>query len=257
MFGMSGVFPMVIECDYSLWIGDEGVDFISSDHPRADCMLGPLSNSCFVSACLEMRGDEKKVFEVDYFSPEDSRSEGVATTVGSDLDVWVPFVLGSYDQEEEDDRNTCVTVPYSDLLVLKYTKREKWWMLSLNSLSDSDLDCDSETERRVKREEKGTEQGGPATCYIAVGCQQQMPWTHVTFNGKGTDDVRHNLVKDEHLYDQTSATDTFKHKKLRVWIAPATELNQAFHKLHFEWVEDEDDAEDEKGMRRREGRAGE
>ncbi|KAF5363082.1 hypothetical protein D9758_012628 [Tetrapyrgos nigripes] len=68
-------------CGYSLRIGDKIVDsIVVQSNWHADYMMGPLPNSCFVSVCLELRGDEKMGFEVDYLSPEDSRSEGVATT---------------------------------------------------------------------------------------------------------------------------------------------------------------------------------
>ncbi|KAF5363088.1 hypothetical protein D9758_012624 [Tetrapyrgos nigripes] len=138
-------------------IGDKGVDSIVDGAPCADYMLGLLPNSCFVSACLEMRGDEKTGFEVDYFSPDDSRSEGVATTVGPDLCLSVPLKFGSYELqgtlnslENWSDRFTSVTVPHSDFLVLKYTR----W---LSSSEEKEEEC-SETERRVKGEM--TEQGG-------------------------------------------------------------------------------------------------
>ncbi|KAF5363083.1 hypothetical protein D9758_012621 [Tetrapyrgos nigripes] len=228
---------------YSLRIGDKIVDSIVDTNLHADYMLGPLPNSCFISVCLELRGDKKMGLEVDYFSSEDSRSEGVATTVAPDLDFSVPSKFKSYDLEEEECRNPepfrYVTVPHSDFLVLKYTKREKRWKLSL----------DSEIERRDKREEKGTEQGGPPTCYVAVGCHQLMPWTHITFNGKSTDDLRDNLVEDERLDRQTSATANINNRKLRVQIGPATKLSRASHQLHFEWVKDESDADDEKELR--------
>ncbi|KAF5363049.1 hypothetical protein D9758_012648 [Tetrapyrgos nigripes] len=252
-----------IKWDYSLQIGYKRVDFIDNMQSAADYMLGPLPNSCFVSVCLEMRGDEKKVFEVDYFSPEDSRSEGVATTVGPDLDLWVPSEFKLYVEEKGQiwERFRCVPVPHSDFLVFKYINQER---LSSNSDSDSetdldldsetDLDSDSETdsemERRDKRKGRGIEQGGPPTFYVAVGSHQSLPWTHITFNGKSTDDVRADIQSmKEDLYGQTSGTATINHSKLRVQIGPATELNQATHQLRFDWVEDEDDAVDEKKIR--------
>ncbi|KAF5363024.1 hypothetical protein D9758_012652 [Tetrapyrgos nigripes] len=200
--------------------------------------------------CLEMRGDEKMGFEVDYFSPEDSRSEGVATTVGPGLEFLVPPKFQSYDLEEEEERRSWepfrrVTVPHSDFLVLKYIEREKWRWFS----SDLDLysEADSETERRDKRKGKGTKQGGPLTCYVAVGSHQSLPWTHITFNGKSTDDVRADIQSmKEDVYGQTSGTATINHSKLRVQIGPATKLGRESHQLHLEWVEDEDNAVYEK-----------
>ncbi|KAF5363021.1 hypothetical protein D9758_012657 [Tetrapyrgos nigripes] len=251
---------------YSLQIEDKHVDSIGYQRPAADYMLGPLPNSCFVSVCLEMRGDEKKVFEVDYFSPEDSRSEGVATTVGPDLEFLVPSKLKLYDLEEEEECRIrepfrSVTVPHSDFLVLMYTKQERF-SLDLDSDSetdsevewetdsDSDSEADSETERRDKRKGKGTKQGGPPTCYVAVGSHQLLPWTHITFNGKSTDDVRADIQSmKEDLYGQTSGTATINHSKLKVWIGPVLMLGPESHQLHFEWVKDEDDAVDEKKIR--------
>ncbi|KAF5363018.1 hypothetical protein D9758_012654 [Tetrapyrgos nigripes] len=231
---------------YGLRIGDKSVDSIDNSCPAADYMLGPLPNSCFVSVCLEMRGDEKMGFEVDYFSPEDSRSEGVATTVDPGLEFLVPSNFKSYDLEEEEERRSWepfryITVPHSDFLVLKYIEREKWRWFS----SDLDLysEADSETERRDKGKGRGIEQGGPPTFYVAVGSHQSLPWTHITFNGKSTDDVRADIQSmKEDLYGQTSGTATINHSKLRVQIGPATKLGRESHQLHLEWVEDEDNA---------------
>ncbi|KAF5363040.1 hypothetical protein D9758_012636 [Tetrapyrgos nigripes] len=236
---------------YSLQIGDKSVDSIDNSCPAADYMLGPLPNSCFVSVCLELRGDKKKVFEVDYFSPEDSRSEGVATTVGPDLDFLVPSKFKSYELEEEHQSwgsFRCITVHQSDVLVLKYTTWEKQWFT--RDLY-SDLETDSETERRDKRKGRGTKQGGPSTFYVAVGSHQSLPWTHITSNGKSTDDVRADIQSmKEDLYGQTSGTATINHSKLKVWIGPASNLGSVSHQLHFEWVKDESDAVDEEEMKR-------
>ncbi|KAF5363052.1 hypothetical protein D9758_012645 [Tetrapyrgos nigripes] len=232
---------------YSLQIGDKRVDSIDMSS-AADYMLGPLPNSCFVSVCLEMRGDEKQVFEIGYLSPEDSRSEGVATTVRPDLDFLVPSKFESYGSEEEHQSwgsFRCINVPQSDFLVLKYIEREKWWC------SETEREGDSETERRDKRKGRGIEQGGPPTFYVAVGSHQSLPWTHITFNGKSTDDVRADIQSmKEDLYGQTSGTATINHSKLRVQIGPATVLNQATHQLRFDWVKDESDAVDEEEMKR-------
>ncbi|KAF5362838.1 hypothetical protein D9758_007136 [Tetrapyrgos nigripes] len=254
-------WPFHTRLSYFLSIGDEEVDTIVDDyndgfdtikdyHLRADYMLGPLPNTgCFVSACLEMRGDEKKVVEVDYFSPEDSRSEGVTTTVRPDLGFWVPSTFGSYELEGRrrymphsqvveynTDNTTLVEVPDSDFLVLEYTAPQHF------------LRNELEAEQRDKR--KGEE--GPTTFYVAVGCHQSVAWTHITFEGESTDDVRANLdsIKDL-LYDQTSATDASSHIKLKVWIGPATQLDSVFHKLRFEWVVDEDEEDEAVDAKRR------
>ncbi|KAF5350749.1 hypothetical protein D9758_010379 [Tetrapyrgos nigripes] len=218
-------------------------------HPRADYMLGSLPNSCFVSACLEMRGDEKNLVEVDYFSPQDSQSEGVATTVGPELGFWVPFTVGSYELQV---RRTCclvdewaefttpVVVPDSDFLVLEYTMpmvEEVEYFPEEIKRKGNELEADQRD--KLKGEE------GPTTFYVAVGCHQSVPWTYITFEGKSTRDVQADLQsRKEDLYGQTSATDAMSHRKLRVWIGPGTHLDEAFHMLRFEWVRDDDDAVD-------------
>ncbi|KAF5350767.1 hypothetical protein D9758_010383 [Tetrapyrgos nigripes] len=257
-----GRWTFHITLSYFLRIGGEDVDSIVDYHgghdfdaiqdyqPCADYMLGSLSNSRFVSACLEMRGDEKKVVEVDYLSPEDSRSEGVSTTVHPYLGFWVPFAFGSYKLQAHDlvcthwaEYNTTrVNVPGSDFRVLEYTipvvKAGKYFAPEIKRERN-----ESEANQRDKLEGEVL----PSTFYVAVGCHQSVPWAHLTSEGKSTDDVRTHLQsRKEDLYGQTSATAAIFHRKLRVWIGPATKLDWAFHMLHFEWVQDESEAMDAK-----------